>query len=231
MFIFFRKIQLLYLLVFIGLLSIFCVINSCFFCSHVFQPIYQGNTARKWVAFTVNVDWGEEYLDELLRLFDKNRIPATFFVTGRWASKNPAYLKKIAEQGHEIGNHGYSHPHVNNLTLVENIEEINKTSDVILKITGKRSRFFAPPYGEFNETVLKAAQQTNHKTILWTIDTIDWQKPEPSWIVSRVLANIHNGAIILMHPTLQTIQALPAIIRGLSEQGYQVVPLEKLIQG
>ncbi|MGB9792096.1 MAG: polysaccharide deacetylase family protein [Thermacetogeniaceae bacterium] len=229
MFIFFKKKQFLYLSVFIILISIFCFIDNCFFC-HAFQPIYQGSSARKWVAFTVNVDWGEEYLDELLKLFAKNKVPATFFVTGRWADKNPSYLKKIADQGHEIGNHGYSHPHVNNLTLAENIEEINKASNIILRITGKRSRFFAPPYGEFNETVLKAAQRTNHKTILWSIDTVDWKKPDPSWIISLVLENIHNGAIILMHPTQEIIQALPAILKGLSEQGYQVVPLEKLIQ-
>jgi len=113
--------------------------------------------------------------------------------------------------------------------LSENIEEINKTSNIILKITKKHTRFYAPPYGEFNDTVLKAAHQTNHKTVLWTIDTVDWQKPEPDVITSRLLDNVHNGAIILMHPTSQINQALPEIFRGLSEQGYQVVSLEKLI--
>lgn len=232
MFIFFKKKELfLFFIMIIGLLGSICFINYYLSNNQVFNPIYEGNNAKKWAALTVNVDWGEEHLDEMLKLFDKNGIKVTFFVTGRWAKTNPLYVKKMADGGHEIGNHGFSHPHVNNLTLRENIEEINKTSEVILRITGKHTRFYAPPYGEFNDTVLKAAQQTGHKTVLWTVDTVDWQKPDPSIIISRVLENVHNGAIILMHPTPQAIQALPAIFQGLSEQGYQVVPLEKLIRG
>ncbi len=230
MFIFYRKKQLLlFFIVVIALFAFTCSIDRYVAYQQVFKPIYQGNNAKKWVAFTVNVDWGEEYLDEMLNFFAKNKIKATFFITGRWAEANPGYVRKIANGGHEIGNHGYSHPHVNNLTLSENIEEINKTSDIIFKITKNRTRLYAPPFGEFNDTVLKAAHQTNHKTVLWTVDTVDWQKPEPDVITSRVLDNVQNGAIILMHPTSQINQALPDILRGLSEQGYQVVSLEKLI--
>lgn len=230
MFIFYRKKQLLlFFIVVIGLFASICSIGRYVAYQQVFKPIYQGNNAKKWVAFAVNVDWGEEYLDEMLKFFAKNRIKATFFITGRWAEANPDHVRKIANGGHEIGNHGYSHPHVNNLTLSENIEEINKTSDIILKIIKRRTKLYAPPFGEFNDTVLKAAHQTNHKTVLWTVDTIDWQKPDPAVITSRVLENVHNGAIILMHPTSQVNQALPDIFRGLSGQGYQVVPLENLI--
>jgi probable sporulation protein (polysaccharide deacetylase family) len=197
--------------------------------SKVLSPIYQGDPARKVVAFTINVDWGEEYLPQILSLFEEHKIKGTFFLTGRWVGENPELAKRIAGSGHEIGNHGYSHPHVNNLSLEKNIEEIKKTSAVIYQITGKKTRFFAPPYGECNEIVLKAAEKTGHQTILWTVDTLDWKNPPPEWIVSRVLGRLHNGAIILMHPTASTLEALPEVIAGIKAQGYQVQPLEILV--
>ena len=109
------------------------------------------------------------------------------------------------------------------------MEEIQKTSNAIHRAAQRKTRYFAPPYGEFNDTVLEAASKTGHQVILWTVDTVDWQKPPPSEIVSRVFDGIENGAIILMHPTEQTNEALPKMIKGLREQGYQIVPLEKLI--
>lgn len=229
MYIFCRKKELLLFFVLLAVFAATVLFFGSFSARHVFQPIYQGGNARKSVAFTVNVDWGEEYLDKMLNIFAKNKIKATFFITGRWAEANPQLVKKIARAGHEVGNHGFSHPHVNNISLGENIAEINKTKDSIYALTGKRTRFYAPPYGEFNDTVLEAAHQTNHRTILWTIDTVDWQKPAPEQVTARVLDMVHNGAIILMHPTETTLTALPDIYRGLKEQGYRVETLEKLI--
>ncbi|MDH7576706.1 MAG: polysaccharide deacetylase family protein [Bacillota bacterium] len=194
------------------------------------KPFYQGSNARKSVSFTVNVDWGEEYLPQILTLFDKHQIKGTFFLTGRWAQNNPQLVLKIAKAGHEIGNHGFSHPHVNNLKLEDNIKEIEQTSEIIYDLTKKRTKFFAPPYGEYNEVVLEAARRLNHRTILWTVDTLDWQNPPPEWITSRVLSKVHNGAIILMHPTASIAKALPEIFKGLADQDYQIEPLEKLIK-
>ncbi|NPV28262.1 MAG: polysaccharide deacetylase family protein [Firmicutes bacterium] len=193
------------------------------------RPIYQGNNARKSVAFTVNVDWGEEHLPQMLAVFDKHKIKATFFVTGRWARNNPQLVRKVARAGHEIGNHSFSHPHVNNLNLEDNIKEIAQTAEIIYDLTKRKTKFFAPPYGEYNEVVLEAARRLNHRTILWTVDTLDWQKPPPEWITSRVLTRVHNGAIILMHPTASTVKALSEIIQSLAAQDYQIEPLEKLI--
>ena len=90
------------------------------------KPIYQGNPAKKQVSITVNVDWGEEHLPAMLDILKENRVKAAFFITGRWAKENPKLIQKIANLGHEIGNHGFSHPHVNELALDENMEEIQK---------------------------------------------------------------------------------------------------------
>jgi probable sporulation protein (polysaccharide deacetylase family) len=193
------------------------------------KPIYQGSNARKWVALTVNVDWGEEYLAGMLNFFKIQKVNAVFFVTGRWAEEHPELTRQINQDGFVLGNHGYGHSHVNNLSLADNVREVERTREIIKHLTGRDTTFYAPPYGEFNNTVLSAAIRTNHQTILWTVDTIDWQKPAPELITSRVLNKVHNGAIILMHPTDSTVKALPAILKALRDQGYQVVPLGKLI--
>ncbi|MGB4044345.1 MAG: polysaccharide deacetylase family protein [Thermacetogeniaceae bacterium] len=216
----------------IAAVLVVCVYAAASSAEQVFsrrKPIYQGNPEKKQVAITVNVDWGEEHIPQMLDLFQKNRVKATFFISGRWASEHQQLVRKIAESGHEIGNHGFSHPHVNDLSVEENMKEIQETSKVIEQAAQRKTRYFAPPYGEYNDSVLEAAAKTKHQIILWTVDTVDWQKPPADEINSRVLSRVHNGAIILMHPTEPTLEALPEMLTGLPQQGYQIVPLEKLI--
>jgi probable sporulation protein (polysaccharide deacetylase family) len=192
-------------------------------------PITQGSAAKKCVSIAINVDWGQEYLPALLQIFKQHHIQATFFITGRWAQENGPLVQRIAAEGQDIGNHGFSHPHVNNLSLAENMDEIRQTDDVLYRLTGRHAKFYAPPYGEYNDTVLAAAARSNLRTVLWTIDTVDWQKPTPQWVVSRIQDMSHNGAIILMHPTPVSVKALPGIITILTGQGYEIVSLEKLL--
>lgn len=232
MFVFFWRKKKVLIFLAGAIFTAICICMSAFYSEQVFQqkkPVYQGDPAKKQVAITVNVDWGGECLPGMLDIYRENKVKATFFISGRWAEEHPQLVQKIARSGHEIGNHGYSHPHVNDLSREENLEEIEKTARIIRKITEQKTRYFAPPYGEFNDTVLDAVSRTKHQVILWTVDTVDWQKPPPATIVSRVLTGVHNGSIILMHPTEQTIQALPEMINGLRKQGYQIVTLEKLI--
>jgi peptidoglycan/xylan/chitin deacetylase (PgdA/CDA1 family) len=134
-FVFFWRKKRLFLIAALILLVI-CIYTAAFASELVVQrkkPIYQGVPAKKQVSITVNVDWGEEHLSAMLEVLQKSRVKATFFMTGRWAGEHPELVNKIARLGHEIGNHGYSHPHVNDLPLEQNIEEIKKTSDVIYR--------------------------------------------------------------------------------------------------
>lgn len=192
-------------------------------------PITGGSAARKRVAITVNVDWGGEYLPEMLSILKQRDVSATFFITGRWAQLNGDLVRAIAAAGHEIGNHGFSHPHVNELSLDENVEEIREAEDILFSLTNRHTSFFAPPYGEYNDTVIDAASRSHLRLVLWSIDTVDWQNPAPEWIVDRVRGMAHNGAIILMHPCPVTIKALPQVIDSLRKQGYEIAPLEKLL--
>lgn len=194
------------------------------------QPIFQGNPAQPHIALACNVFWGEEYLPDMLKTLDENNVHITFFIGGSWANKYPEVLKDLANRGHELGNHTYSHPHPNNLSKEKNKEQIIKTEELVASITGVKTNLYAPPYGEYNNTVLLAAQELNYTTTMWSIDTIDWKRPSPDVIKERVLKKLHNGAIILMHPTAPTAQALPELIAEIKKRGYTITTVSDILE-
>ncbi|HHW61173.1 MAG TPA: polysaccharide deacetylase family protein [Syntrophomonadaceae bacterium] len=193
------------------------------------EPIYQGNTGKKLAAITVNVDWGEEYIPAMLESFKKYDVRVTFFVTGKWAQQHPELLKKMSAAGHSIQNHGYRHCHFNRLNKEEIQAEIRQADKIISAITGSSTKYFAPPYGEFDDHLVKAVSDMNYGFIMWSVDTVDWKRPSPQTIHDRVLKRIHNDAIILMHPTEPTVKALPGILQSLQADGYGLVKIEDLI--
>lgn len=203
--------------------------NNFGIASHSREPVYQGNSGEKAVALTVNVDWGEEFIPGMLKEFKKHDARATFFVTGRWAEKNPELLKQMSQAGHSIQNHGYKHLHFNQLSEAQAEEQIKKAEKAIQEITGKRSRFFASPYGEQSKKLMQVVAGLDYDLIMWSIDTIDWQRPVPETIVKRVLNRVHNDAIILMHPTEPTVKALPGMLSQLKEEGYKMVTIEEIV--
>lgn len=192
-------------------------------------PVYQGNPVRNQVALVINVSWGNEYLEEMLTILKENAVPASFFLVGRWAEENPQLVKKIADLEMDFGNHGYSDPHMQELSPEEIKEEIEKTNKAIEELTGRQVRWFSPPYGEKVEKIYAAAADLGMHTILWSLDTIDWQLPGEDAIVRRIVDNLHNGAIILMHPTEQTPGALAAIIQGVREKKLEFATVTQLL--
>jgi len=193
------------------------------------QPIFHGNAAEPKVALACNVFWGEEFLPDMLSTLAENDTKITFFIGGSWAKRYPDVLKDISLKGHELGNHSYSHPHPNSLSKEKNKEQITRTEDLVRELTGVKTDLYAPPYGEYNETVLYAAQEIGYRTIMWSIDTIDWKRPPVEIIKNRVIKKLHNGAIILIHPTESTAKALPELIKEIKNQGYQITTVSDIL--
>lgn len=220
------------ILISLVLLVFFKLLNSSTAPMIRMDPIYQGKTDQSGVALTINVDWGEDIIPQMLDVLDTKQVKATFFITGRFAKKFPEIVKSINERQHEIGNHGYSHPHPDRISVEKNLEEIKKTHEILSELTQEDINLFAPPYGERGPNCLNAAQQAGYKTILWTADTIDWQEPPPSvnTLVNRVTGKkLTNGTIILMHPKPHTLQALPVIIDVIKTNGYEIRKVSEII--
>ncbi|MGO1469307.1 MAG: polysaccharide deacetylase family protein [Tissierella sp.] len=223
--IFNKKMIYLTLLLLIFIILISLVIINYGKTKDVFMQdiFYEGINDKKIISFACNIDWGEEYIPQMLNIFKKNDIKITFFPTGKWAEKNPEILEDIFRNGHEIGNHGYSHIDYDKLDYEQNFEQIQKTDNIINKITNTKSMYFAPPSGAFNDYTIKAAKDLDYKVIMWSIDTIDWREDSTRELIAkRVIDKAHNSAIVLMHPTENTVNALEEIIDELRKMGFKI---------
>jgi len=228
-----NKKTLTLVFIIIGLAILGLLINYLFNkTEEIFNPdvYYQGNIDEKTIAFACNVDWGNEYIPEMLKIFKENDIKITYFVTGKWAEKNEDILIDVFNHGHEIGNHGYSHLDYDKLTYDRNKEEIEKADQIIKNIIKRNIKYFAPPSGAFNDFTLQASKELGYELIMWSIDTIDWRKDSTrDIIIKRVVDKAHNSAIVLMHPTNETVKALPELINQLSENGYKIGSISDII--
>lgn len=192
-------------------------------------PIYKGNNTTK-VSLMVNVYWGTEYIDEMLRIFEENEVTTTFFVGGMWVSEHDVLLQKIYEKGHEIGNHGYFHKDHKKLSAERNAEEISVTHQLVKRILGIDMHLFAPPSGSFGKTTLQQAENLGYTTIMWTKDTIDWRDHDTEKIYTRATKNLEGGDLILMHPTKNTVEALNRIIQYVKANNLQVSKVSDVLQ-
>ncbi len=193
------------------------------------EPIYRGNPQKPMVAFLINVAWGNEYIPEILKVLNEHQTKATFFFDGSWVKKNPDLAKMIKEAGHEIGNHAYSHPDLKQRSVAQTKEELKKTNDVIKATLGITPIWFAPPSGSFNEATIQVADQLDMKTILWTVDTVDWRKPATSEMVRRVVSKVENGSMVLMHPTKPTAEGMERMITDIKAKGLQLGTVSDLL--
>ena len=192
-------------------------------------PIYKGNPEKPMVSFIINVAWGNEYLSDMLATLKQHHVTTTFFLEGRWAQKYPELAQMITDAGHEVGNHSFTHPDMKNLSTVQIQQEITKTNGVIKATTGSIPKWFAPPSGSFKDEVVKIASNEEMGTIMWSVDTIDWQKPTPDVLIQRVMSKVHNGAIILMHPTAATAQSLEQLIIQIKNKKLQINTVSNLL--
>ena len=151
-------------------------------------------------------------------------------MVGDFVDKHQEAVKKISEAGHEIGNHSNTHPHVNNLSLEENIEEIKRCSEKIEKITGKKTTLYRGPYGEYNNTVIKAAKSQSHEAIQWNLDTLDYSGITGEEMWKRLENKLSSGSIILSHNgTKHTADSLDMLLTNIEQKGYQIVTVSDLI--
>lgn len=184
------------------------------------------------MKYPLHVMWfgGTEYVPIMLDILKGEGVKMTFFIGGKWAEDNPELLKRIYQEGHEIGNHGYDHKKHSQLNDSDNTQEILDAENAIKDILGIKTTFFAPPYGDINDRTVELAESLGYKVIMWNIDTIDWKNKDPQVIYDRVLKKDLKGGIVLMHPTEGTVKALPSIIKDIKERNVNIVTISELIK-
>lgn len=206
-----------------------------------FPTLYhQGAGGEHQVALTFDDGPDPRWTPKILDILKAANVKATFFVVGVNAERYPALVRRIVNEGHEIGNHTYYHP---NLALCwpEHIRlELNATQLLLETITGRATTLFRPPYAadtgptELSELApLKIAEDLNYLVVLENIDPQDWAKPGADIILRRIKQQRHDGSVILLHDAggdrSQTVEALPRILDWLHTRGDTVVPLSTLL--
>jgi polysaccharide deacetylase family sporulation protein PdaB len=186
------------------------------------------------VAITFDDGPHPKYTPEILNILKKYNAKATFFVIGQNAEKYPDIIKREVAEGHEIGNHTYSHPDLHKIDIDKFLEEIEKTQTTIEDICGIRPKLFRPPGGYYDDRSIGIVESMGYKSVLWSLDTRDWSMPKSDSIVAKVEERAAEGDIILFHDLedkrLPTPTALKKIIPYLIENGYEFVTVSELLE-
>ncbi len=195
--------------------------------------LYRGNVVLPEVALTFDDGPNPPYTNQILAILQRYHVQATFFCVGAHVAAFPSVVQQEYAAGHVIGNHTYTHPYMPLLSAASVAWQLSTTSDIIQSTIGVRPIFFRPPYGAYNSTVLVDANGYALDTTLWNDDPQDWSMPGVNVIVNRVLQQVGNGSIILMHDgggnRWQTVAALPIIISWLQSHGFRFVTMQQLV--
>ena len=180
------------------------------------------------IALTFDDGPNPEYTGRILDVLEENYARATFFVTGIKSNNHPEMLQEILEAGCELGNHTYNHKDLTTLDLGEVMNEIDSVNRIAIESTGQSTTLIRPPYGAYNDDVLSVMEEP---VILWDLDTLDWENRDADAIVQRVLENVSDGDIILMHDIYDsTAEAVEILVPKLKEMGYQMVTISEMAQ-
>lgn len=196
------------------------------------SAIRQGNSEKQAVVLLINVDWGTDELRRMLPILKRKNARATFFLSGRWASDHPNLTRLIVSEGHEVATHGHDLTHgPKALAAAGRLKEDIRTSvAVIEEITGRKVKYYAPHKSEVDQTILQTAADLNLQTVLYSLDTVDWnvQYATPERILGT-FQKARAGDLILMHPKENTVQVLEQAIDLLQSRGYQLVTLSEML--
>lgn len=198
---------------------------------------WHGRTDTSSVALTFD-DGPSADTELVLNVLRQYKAPATFFMLGRQVECHPNTARRVVAEGHEIGNHSYSHPIYlySGARVVQ--REMQDAQGAIIRITGVRARFSRPPCGVRTPAYFSVARQMNLRTVQWTVAGMDWKNLRAGQITREVLKNVRAGSIILLHDgdsackhdRMETVLALPLIIKGLRRRRLNIVPLSELVR-
>lgn len=193
-------------------------------------PIYSVATDKKQVAISFDAAWGADKTKAIVDVLKEYDVNATFFLVGFWVDENEELVKMLADEGIEIGTHSENHPDMVKLDGETMKNELVSSSQKIEKLTGKKVELFRAPFGSYNDELISKADELGLKTIQWDVDTLDWKGLTASQMCARVVDNVKNGSIILMHNNSDNIiDGLKLILERLTMQGYEITSVGELI--
>ena len=202
------------------------------------RVVWSSDTNEKLVAMTFDDGPNEKYTPELLDILLNKNVKATFFLIGKNVVEEPEIARRIYSEGHEIGNHSYSHPVLPLVSRKEVHKQVESTTSIIEDVIGSKPTYFRPPMGLFTPTVLDIIELNDLKAVVGDVYPRDPYMPGIDKIVSRIIKRVESGSIIIMHDggtwgkfdRSQTIGAVPLVIDKLRANGYEFLTVTELLK-
>ncbi len=191
--------------------------------------LVHGNPTLKEVAITFDDGPYGATTRDILQTLKDNEVSATFFVVGKHVDERPELVRKIMSDGHEVGNHTYTHPRLTQITHGQAKDELEMCEKAVFNATGSHMNLMRPPGMNFDDGLLSLAQDMGYTTIHWNALAGDYVPVEPEMIVKRVLWQVQPGSVILLHDSPDTARALPELIRRLKADGYRFVTVTQML--
>ena len=184
---------------------------------------------------TFDAGYENGYTGEILDTLKELEVPAAFFVTGDYLSRNADLIRRMAQEGHIVGNHTMRHPDMTALDAEGFRAELQGVEEKYFDITGQTlPKYYRPPQGVYDEASLKRAQELGYQTVFWSLAYADWdndRQPDPDEAVEKLNSRIHDGAVVLLHATSKTnAEILKRLLTGWMEMGYRFEPVTELFR-
>lgn len=192
--------------------------------------IAMGNKNDKYVYLTFDQGYEAGYTSKILDVLKENGVPATFFITGHYLNSAPELVKRMIDEGHIVGNHTVNHPSMPSLNTEKLNEEVMKLHTSVYEKFNYEMKYLRPPKGEYSEATLWQTKQLGYTTVMWSLAYDDWDEKKQGreeYGKNKILSNIHNGAVVLLHATSKdNSNILDSVIKDIKNMGYEFKSLD-----
>ena len=189
----------------------------------------------KNIYLTFDAGYENGYTEEILNVLKEEKVPATFFLVGNYIEENPELVKRMADEGHTVGNHTMHHPDMAAIAEKGAFEkELKELEEIYANTTGREmKKLYRPPQGKYSEENLKQAHEMGYKTLFWSLAYVDWyedKQPTREEALNKLNERIHPGAVVLLHSTSKTnCKILKELIQCWKKEGYNFCEIDKLL--
>ena len=198
-----------------------------------YKGIYMGNSEKPYVYLTFDNGYEAGYTNQILDTLKENDVKATFFITAHYLNTASDIVERMIDEGHIVGNHTVNHKSMPSLSDDKIQEEVLTLHQTVFEKFGYEMKYIRPPMGEFSQRTLSITNSLGYKTAMWSLAYDDWDENNQGreqYATSKILDNIHNGAVILLHANSKdNANILDSIIKGIRNMGYEFKSLDEFV--
>jgi peptidoglycan-N-acetylmuramic acid deacetylase len=198
------------------------------------DAFYKGDASKKYLYLTFDNGYENGYTEGILDILKKEKVPATFFVTGHYLKSAPELVKRMVNEGHIVGNHSWSHPDLTRVSDEKLKDELERVRAVTETLTGQKNMaYLRPPRGIFSERTMALAKEAGYTHVFWSLAFVDWytdQQKGAAYAYDNIMRQVHPGSVLLLHTVSKdNADALESVIQELKKQGYEFKSLDDFV--